>query len=115
MRKVLRQLYGKIKSLDHCLRFVFLTGITKYTKAGVFSTLNNLLVDISFHEDFSQMVGYTLDEIKTYFPNYIQTACAKLNVSEAHLLEQLEKHYGGFSFDGKHFVFNPFSVLLYLF
>ncbi|MCX7653967.1 MAG: AAA family ATPase, partial [Fervidobacterium sp.] len=51
MRDILRQVYTKIKSLDKYLRFVFLTGITKYTKAGVFSTLNNL-ADISLHEDF---------------------------------------------------------------
>jgi len=114
MREILRQVYGKIKSLDQYLRFVFLTGITKYTKAGVFSTLNNL-VDISFHEDFSQMLGYTLEEIKTYFPEYIQQACEKLGMNKEYLLEQMEKYYGGFSFDGKHFVFNPFSVLLFFF
>ena len=114
MREILRQLYGRIKSLDQYLRFVFLTGITKYTKAGVFSTLNNL-VDISFHEDFSQMLGYTLEEIKTYFPEYIQQICEKLGMNEEYLLEQMEKYYGGFSFDGKHFVFNPFSVLLFFF
>jgi len=114
MREILRQLYTKIKSLDQYLRFVFLTGITKYTKAGVFSTLNNL-VDISFHEDFSQMLGYTLEEIKTYFPEYTQQACEKLSMSEDYLLEQLEKHYGGFSFDGKHFVFSPFGVLLFFY
>jgi len=114
MREILRQVYGRIKSLDQYLRFVFLTGITKYTKAGVFSTLNNL-VDISFHEDFSQMLGYTHEEIKTYFPEYIKLACDKLSMSEEYLFEQLEKHYGGFSFDGKHFVFNPFGVLLFFY
>ncbi|ODN31213.1 ATP-binding protein [Fervidobacterium thailandense] len=114
MREILRQLYGRIKSLDGYLRFVFFTGITKYTKAGVFSTLNNL-VDISFHEDFAQMFGYTLEEIVQYFPEYIDAACEKLGMSREYLLEQLEKYYGGFSFDGKHFVFNPFSVLLFFY
>ncbi|NPU90019.1 MAG: AAA family ATPase [Fervidobacterium sp.] len=114
MREILRQLYTKIKSLDQYLRFVFLTGITKYTKAGVFCTSNNL-VDISFHEDFSQMLGYTQEEIIQYFPEYIDMACQKLNMSKDYLLEQLEKYYGGFSFDGKHFVFNPFAVLLFFF
>jgi len=112
MREILRQVYGRIKSLDQYLRFVFLTGITKYTKAGVFSTLNNLN-DISLDSPYSQMLGYTLEEIKTYFPEYIQRACDELNMSEEYLFEQLEKHYGGFSFDGKHFVFNPFAVLLF--
>ena len=114
MREILRQLYGKIKSLDQYLRFVFLTGVTKYTKAGVFSTLNNL-ADISLHEDYSQMLGYTLEEIKTYFFEYIQQICRERGITEEYLLEQLEKYYGGFSFDGKNFVFNPFAVLLFFF
>ncbi|MCX7654885.1 MAG: AAA family ATPase, partial [Fervidobacterium sp.] len=86
--------------------------ITKYTKAGVFSTLNNL-ADISLHEDFSQMLGYTKQEIEHYFSEYIDIACQKLGMSKEYLLEQLEKYYGGFSFDGKHSVFNPFAVLLF--
>ena len=61
------------------------------------------------------MLGYTLEEIKTYFPEYIQQACEKLDMNEEYLLEQMEKYYGGFSFDGKHFVFNPFGVLLFFY
>ncbi|WP_069292371.1 ATP-binding protein [Fervidobacterium thailandense] len=112
IREVLRGLYGRIKSLDSYLRFVFLTGITKYTKAGVFSTLNNLN-DISLDAPYSQMLGYTTEEIREYFPEYIDRACDELGVDEEYLLNQLEKYYGGFSFDGKHFVFNPFAVLLF--
>ena len=58
MRKVLRSFYGVLKSCDEYLRFTFITGISKFSKMGVFSALNNL-EDISMDEHYGDIVGYT--------------------------------------------------------
>jgi len=58
VRDLLRNFYSRIKSNDKYLRFVFITGISKFTKMGVFSSLNNL-VDISPDEKYGEMCGYT--------------------------------------------------------
>ncbi|WP_041082027.1 ATP-binding protein [Thermotoga profunda] len=112
MRNELRQFYGKIKSLGSSLRFVFITGITKFTKMGVFSALNNL-EDISYYEKFSQMFGYTQEEIEKYFHDYTDNYLRKNHMTKEEFFERLENYYNGFSFDGKHKVYNPFAVLLF--
>ncbi len=112
MRNELRQFYGKIKSLGSCLRFVFITGITKFTKMGVFSALNNL-EDISYYEQFSQMLGYTQQEIEKYFHQYTQNYLKQTNMTKEEFFEKLKDYYDGFCFDGKHKVYNPFAVLLF--
>ena len=61
LRSVLRDFYTTVKAMDSSLRFVLLTGITTFTKAGVFSALNNLR-DISLGEQYARMLGYTQEE-----------------------------------------------------
>ncbi len=112
MRDELRQFYGKIKSLGSCLRFVFITGITKFTKMGVFSALNNLR-DISFSTAYSQMLGYTNQEIEKYFTEHIDSYLKQNYFTKEEFFEKLEDYYDGFCFDGKHKVYNPFAVLLF--
>ncbi|WGS65501.1 ATP-binding protein [Marinitoga aeolica] len=109
-REILRDFYVTIKSRDEYIKFVFLTGITKFTKTGVFSALNNLN-DISLDNDYSQMLGYTQEELESYFAEYIKETAEKLKITEKELLQEMKKYYNGFSFDGEHFVYNPFSIL----
>ena len=68
IREVLRSFYTytALKSCDKYLRFVMLTGISKFSKVGVFSALNNLL-DIPLVEKYSNIVGYTSGELEKYF------------------------------------------------
>jgi len=129
IRTVLRTFYSTLKSSDAYLDFVFITGITKFTgclleqtprnsspkfqKVGVFSTLNNLQ-DISTHERYSQMLGYTREEIERDFNEWIELGKKTVGTSREDLLEIIKKQYNGFSFDGSHFVYNPFSILNYL-
>ncbi|WP_129409633.1 ATP-binding protein [Marinitoga lauensis] len=110
VRRFLREFYKKIKTKDEYIKFVFLTGITKFTKTGVFSALNNLN-DISLDVDYSQMLGYTQEELETYFSDHIEQTSKKLGISEEELLKGLKEYYNGFSFDGEHYVYNPFSIL----
>nr|WP_239525658.1 ATP-binding protein [Marinitoga litoralis] len=110
IRGYLREFYKKVKTKDEYIKFVFITGITKFTKTGVFSALNNLN-DISLDNDYSQMLGYTQEELEYYFDEYIKETSEKLEITKNELLQEMKKYYNGFSFDGEHFVYNPFSIL----
>jgi hypothetical protein len=68
VRNLLRDYYTKIKANDEYIKFIFITGISKFTRMGVFSTLNNL-TDISMMPEFAGICGYTEKEIKNYFPD----------------------------------------------
>jgi len=95
------------------LDFVFITGITKFTKVGVFSTLNNL-DDISTWDDVSQMLGYTQEELERDFDAYLEACEKSLDMNKQELFDEIKEYYNGFSFDGRHFVYNPFSILNFL-
>nr|WP_240739339.1 ATP-binding protein [Marinitoga lauensis] len=109
-REILRDFYVSIKSKDEYIKFVFITGITKFTKTGVFSALNNLN-DISLNKKYSQMLGYTQEELEYYFKEHIKETSEEMGISEEELLKGLKEYYNGFSFDGEHYVYNPFSIL----
>ena len=110
IRDVLRNFYSTIKDADPFLRFVFITGITKFTKAGVFSTLNNL-ADLTFRKAYATMLGYTQQELEDTFREYIHSSCEALDMAPSDLIEKIRRYYNGFSFDGQRFVYNPFSIL----
>ena len=111
IRSNLRDFYQILKSASAVIRFAFLTGITKFSKTGVFSALNNLR-DISFASFFSSITGYTQDEIYIYFADYIQDVLNnKKSTNKDDLLKKIKEYYDGYSFDGKTRVYNPFSIL----
>jgi len=112
MRELLRELYSVLKERDKELRFILITGITKFTKMGVFSALNNLN-DVSFDDRYAQMFGYTEKELESYFGDYIERYCRERQMNRNDLLEKLREHYNGFSFNGMDKVYNPYSVLLF--
>ena len=70
-RDILKDFYGIIKSQDQHLRFVFFTGISKFTKVSIFSELNNLN-DISFSAKYASLLGYTQTELESYFGEYAE-------------------------------------------
>jgi hypothetical protein len=109
-RSVMQDFYTQIKVEEEHIKFAFITGVTKFSRTGVFSRLNNLR-DISLFQDFSAFMGYTHDELKTYFAPFITRTALELEMSEEGLLNKLKKYYDGFSFDGKNEVYNPFSVI----
>src|SRR6056297_2872712 len=113
IRTVLRTFYSTLKSSDAYLDFVFITGITKFTKVGVFSTLNNL-DDISTWNEMSQMLGYTQEELERDFKPYLEKCANSMEMNRQELFDSIKNHYNGFSFDGQHFVYNPFSILNFL-
>ena len=110
IRKVMRGYYSQLKSNEPHMRFLFMTGISKFSKAGVFSVLNNLN-DLSMDKKFGTMLGYTEEELVDYFGEYITATAQSLSVTADELIDKMRHHYNGFCFDGVQKVYCPFSVL----
>ncbi|MFZ4428351.1 MAG: AAA family ATPase, partial [Saprospiraceae bacterium] len=109
-RELLKEFYTVLKANDALLEFVFLTGVTKFSKTGIFSGLNNL-VDLTTHPDYATMLGYTQAELENNFPEEITTACTALGLSRDQLLEQMRDWYNGYRFhQSAETVYNPVSV-----
>ena len=109
-RKYLRDLYLNLKDYDEILRFVMLTGISKFSKTGVFSAMNNLN-DISMDRRYGDIVGYTQEELERDFVGWIDRAAETMGTARAALLERMEDYYDGFCFDGRTRLYSPFSVM----
>ncbi|MDR1315012.1 MAG: AAA family ATPase, partial [Deltaproteobacteria bacterium] len=109
-RNIIQKFYTQIKIEEEHIKLAFITGVTKFSRMGVFSKLNNLL-DISLFPQFSAFMGYTHEELKTYFAPFLTRTALELKTSEEGLLNKLKEYYDGFSFDGENEVYNPFSVL----
>jgi len=112
-RKVISGLYGTMKSLDPYLQFVMLTGVSRFAKVNVFSGMNNL-DDISMSAKYSQIVGFSQEEIEQYFQAYLQDIQDKFSTSKDILLANIRLQYNGFSWDGKNRLYNPFSFIKFL-
>jgi len=110
IRDVLKSFFSIIKGSSSCLRFVFITGVSKFSKVSIFSDLNNL-TDITLSPDFSTLLGYTEDQLRRYFSPYIEPMAQKRGVPGAQLETMIKKWYNGYSWDGTNFVYNPFSIL----
>lgn len=109
-RDILRNFYEMLKGSDSSLHFVFLTGVSKFSKVSIFSSLNNLR-DITLSPQFATIVGYTQRELEQYFESYIQRFCEEESYSRQALLEQIKNWYNGYSWDGKETLYNPISIL----
>ncbi|MBR5049704.1 MAG: AAA family ATPase [Desulfovibrio sp.] len=110
MRELLHDVYSMLKVYDDYIDFIFLTGISKFSKTGLFSSLNNLQ-DISMSMQYGDIVGYTQNELEQCFIDWIEDVSLFINLDIKSLLSQLKDYYDGFSFDGKTKVYNPFSIL----
>lgn len=115
LQAVLSSFFYLFKSNDGCLRFFFMTGITKFWDTGRFPELNDL-ADISLWEEYGTLLGYTEDEIKTYFGAALKRAAATLKTSEEALLQTMRQQYGGFCFEETltHSVYSPTVVNRFL-
>ncbi len=109
MRETLSKFYEALKGSPY-IKFVMVTGVSKFSKVGILSGLNNL-DDISMDEYYSDIVGYTQKELEDNFSEWIEKASQKLSMNRKELLDKIKEYYDGFSFDGETRVYNPFSVL----
>ena len=112
IRDVLKRFYGIIKSMDAYIRFVLLTGISKFSRVGVFSDLNNL-DDLTMDSQYSAMLGITQEELEANFTDYLHAFAQEREKEPDILLAQIKKWYNGFCFSRRcQPVYNPFSLLL---
>ena len=112
VRNVLRDYYVQIKAYDEYIRFTFITGISKFAKFGVFSTLNTPL-DISMMPEYAAICGYTEEEIMQYFSDYLVDTAQSMKISVPELIEKMRTYYNGFCFDwdATTRLYNPYSTL----
>lgn len=112
IRRVLKGFYGVIKAMDAYVRFVFITGISKFTKVSVFSDLNNL-DDLTLQTAMASALGLTEAEISEHFREYIAAFAQKEELTSDAFIDKMRTWYNGFCFapDGEN-VYNPFSTLL---
>jgi len=101
-REISKGFYSILKDSDQFLRFVFLTGVSKFTKTSIFSGLNNIS-DLSLDEQFGNPCGYTQNDIETHFLPYLDGVD----------LEKLKRWYNGYNFL-KDDVYNPFDILQFI-
>ncbi len=104
VREYLKGFYSLLKDLDEYLKFILLTGVTRFSKAGIFSGLNNLK-DISLDPRYGNIVGITQEELERYLGEEIK----RHNVD----LEKVKEWYNGYSFLGDR-LYNPFDVLWFV-
>jgi hypothetical protein len=111
IRTAVHDFYQVMKGADDYLRFIFLTGVSKFSGLSVFSALNNPN-DITLDKNYASLCGYTQEELEYYFPDYIDDMASILEETRKDLLEDIRNWYDGYSWDGKTSVYNPFSTLL---
>ncbi len=111
LRNTMRNFYSPLKDCEPLLRFVFLTGITKFSQLSIFSELNNIK-NVSMDEPYAGICGITKEEMLTQMSDDIDALAEQLELSREETIQELKDHY-----DGYHFtwpspdVFNPYSLL----
>lgn len=114
IKDTLSAFYGIIKASDAHLRFVLLTGVSKFSKVSIFSKLNNLN-DLTMTADYADMLGYTQAELEDYFQEHLNLASRQSGLMMPALLEKLKYWYNGYRFSTKDIkVYNPVSTMLML-
>lgn len=107
----LRHFYRTLKRREDCLRFVFVTGITRFVNAGMFSALNNL-EDLSSRSAYHAVCGFTEAEVDAYLAAHIVHSAVNYGCSPAHLRTEMRRHYDGYRFvPHNEPVYNPVSYL----
>ena len=113
LRTVLGNFYQVIKTKGALLRFVFITGVTKYARLSVFSKMNNLN-DLSLVPAYATMLGYTQKELEENFAGYIEQGIRDTGMGREAYLAKVREMYDGYRFaPGCETVYNPVSVGLF--
>ena len=111
LRNVMRNFYSPLKGCERMLRFVFLTGITKFSQLSIFSELNNI-TNISMNDDYAGICGITKEELLENMSEDIDMLAKANGLSREEAIAKLKEHYDGYHFSGASpDVFNPYSIL----
>ncbi|MCL2115898.1 MAG: ATP-binding protein [Methanobrevibacter sp.] len=109
-RKVLSNFYGVLKSNEKFIEFIFLTGVSKFSKTSIFSGLNNV-TDITINSKFANICGYTQEDLEACFSKYLDDFSKEYDISCDELLDLIKGWYNGYSWDGVNRLYNPYSIL----
>lgn len=111
LRNVMRNFYSPLKDCEPMLRFVFLTGITKFSQLSIFSELNNI-TNISMRNDYAGICGITKEELVSQMSADVDALAKKMDKSREQALEALREFYDGYHFAAQSpDIFNPYSLL----
>lgn len=111
LHQIMRNFYSPLKACDPYLRFVFITGITKFSQLSIFSELNNL-ENISMKPEFSSICGITTEEITEGLHDEINEFSKSVNITPEEVMARLKMNYDGYHFSADEIdIFNPFSLL----
>ena len=103
IRDALKAFYGVLKEQDANLQFIFMTGVTKFSKVSLFSGVNQL-IDITIDEEFSSICGYTDMDLREHFSEHLSGSNP----------EEVRNWYNGYNWTGSESVYNPYDILLFL-
>ena len=112
-RRVLQEFFGVIKGQEvaRITKFVFFTGVSKFSKVSIFSELNNLS-DITMNKRYAEITGITQEELEIYLKEYIEEMASSRKETNAFLMAKLKEYYNGYRFSKKEILlYNPFSIL----
>ena len=110
-RNLLKSVYSNLKGMDEYIRFAMLTGVSRFSNTTVFSGLNNLQ-DITFNVQYSDICGFTRDEIEQYLWTGVRDLAQAEGCLPKEALELLKKEYDGYHFSERLIdIYNPFSLL----
>jgi hypothetical protein len=118
MRDSLQEFYAVLKSSESKIRFIFITGVSKFAHTSIFSKLNNLN-DITLESYYANICGFTDNDLINYFGEHISDSLISLKqkriitneTTTNDLISLIKYWYDGYSWDGTDRVFNPYSVL----
>jgi len=111
VRILMNNLFSPLKDLDPKLRFIFITGITKFSQMSIFSSLNNLN-DISLDAEYEAICGFSKDEMTTTLRPGLEDFAKANGITYEQTVQKLKERYDGYHFSrDRQDIFNPYSVL----
>ena len=100
VRKIMQEFYAPLKACDADLRFVFITGITKFSQLSIFSVINNLN-NVTMLPEYSAICGITEEELYTVFEEDIAMLAEEYECTPEEMRRKLKERYDGYHFSGR--------------
>ncbi|MCC8120020.1 MAG: ATP-binding protein [Bacteroidales bacterium] len=111
MHNALQAFYAPLKDLGEILRFIFITGITKFSQVSIFSTLNNI-DNVSLFDECSSICGITVEEMMSQMEPGVEALAETYGISLENAVEKLKEYYDGYKFSkNSPEILNPFSLV----
>jgi hypothetical protein len=111
IKHTMNAFYSMVKSLDKYMKFIFITGVSKFAKVSVFSGMNNL-TDISLDRQYATLCGITQQELEGNFAQAIEQLTKQEQTNKAQVLDKIKLWYNGYQFHHEAVgVYNPYSLL----